>query len=107
MSTARPLPIRRRDIVAGEVTKLVTAPSTLIMVAVATCANLVLAVVDVSGVGFYTHPDQVEPASISSFGMVMFAPVYAFLVLPVYAAAGEHRGGQLRMTLLAVPDRRA
>ncbi|WP_136191964.1 ABC transporter [Actinomyces procaprae] len=106
MSASTPPPIRRHDIVAGEVTKLVTSPSTLIMVVVATCANLVLAAVDVSGVGFYTQPDQIEPTSISSFGMVMFAPVYAFLVLPVYAAAGEHRGGQFRMTLLAVPNRR-
>ncbi|RAX22854.1 MULTISPECIES: ABC transporter [unclassified Actinomyces] len=107
MSAARPLPIRLRDVVAGEVTKLVTSPYMLIMVMVATCANLALAVVAASGVGFYTQPDQIEPVSVSSFGMVMFAPVYAFLALPVYAAAGEYRGEQIRMTLLAVPNRRA
>ena len=48
--------------------------------------------------------DSVRP--LSAFGSVMFAPIYAFLVLPVYAAASEYHAGQLRISLTAVPDRR-
>ena len=104
--TQLPPPIRLRDTVAAEIIKTATAPSALIMLAVVLTANLVLAAIDVSSVGFYTHPGQGEPASISSFGAVMFAPVYAFLVVAAYAAAsGEYRGGQLRITLVAVPNR--
>lgn len=33
------------------------------------------------------------------------APVYAFVAVAVFAAGGEYRGGQIRVSLAAVPDR--
>lgn len=105
MSTTTQQPvIRRRDGFTAEVTKITTNPATIPMLAITTAANLLLSAIDASGVTFYTGSSQ-DPSSISSFGIVMLAPIYAFLVLPVYAAASEHRGGQLRMSLAASPDR--
>lgn len=98
--------IRARDVVAAEVTKIVTHPATPIALTLAAIANLGLAIIDAIGVSFYTSPGE-GPASLSSFGSVVFAPVYAFLVLPVYAAGSEYHGGQLRITLTATPKRRA
>ena len=102
-----PLPTCLRDTVTAEIIKMTTAPSARIMLAVALTANLALAAIDASPVGFYTHPGQREPASISSFGAVMLAPVYAFLVVAAHAAASEYRSGQLRITLVAMPNRRS
>ncbi|WP_017539747.1 hypothetical protein [Nocardiopsis halophila] len=104
-STGEPPVIRRRDVVAAEVTKIVTNPVSVLVVIATAAVNTVLAAVDASGVRFYTAGAS-EPATLSSFSTLVFAPVYIFLVLPVYAAAGEHREGQLRISLLAVPDRR-
>lgn len=42
---------------------------------------------------------------LSNFGMVMLAPLYAFLVIPVWAAATEYPVGQVRMALTATPRR--
>lgn len=96
--------IRRRDVVAAEITKIITDPVIVVMLAVTVVVNTLLAVIDAAGVVFHTGGAQ-EPSTLSSFGTLMFAPVYAFLVLPVYAAASEYRGGQLRMSLTATPDR--
>lgn len=95
--------IQRRDVLGAEMTKITTLPMTVIMVIIAAVANFGLAAVDVSGVRFSTGS---TPARLSTFGMVMLAPVYVFLVAPVTAAASEHRDGQFRMSLVAVPDRR-
>ncbi|MEE2042187.1 ABC transporter [Nocardiopsis tropica] len=98
--------IRRRDVTAAEITKIITNPVGITMLAVTLAANTLLAVIEASGVTFYTGGSQ-GPSTLSSFGTLMLAPVYAFLVLPVHAAASEYRGGQLRMSLTATPDRRA
>jgi hypothetical protein len=42
---------------------------------------------------------------LSDLGALMFAPVYVFLVLPVYAAGSEYQSGQIRVTLAATPNR--
>jgi len=104
-ATAASPKIRLRDAVAAETTKIVSNPVAVLMLAVTVALNTLLAVVDASGVTFYTAGAG-EPSTLSSFGTLMLAPVYAFLVLPVSAAASEYRGGQLRVSLTAVPDRR-
>lgn len=95
--------IRRRDVISSEITKIITHPATVLMLAITLILNLFLAVIDASGLTFYTGTG---PSRLSSFGMVMLAPLYAFLVIPVWAAATEHHGGQLRMSLTATPHRR-
>lgn len=105
MTLATSRPIRLRDTITAEIIKVATVPSTPIMLAVVLITNLALAVIDASKIGFYIQSDQTEPASISSFGMAMLAPVYAFLVVAAYAAASEYRDGQIRITLTAMPNR--
>lgn len=94
--------IRRRDVIGSEITKIITHPATALMLAITLVVNLFLAVIDASGLIFYAGTG---PSRLSSFGMVMLAPLYAFLVIPVWAAATEHHGGQLRMSLTATPHR--
>lgn len=105
----KPPAIRYRDVIASEITKITTHPATLLMLAVTVVANLTLAGVDAAGVPFYTTNEQLEglepPSTLSSFGIIMLAPIYAFLVIPVWAAATEHSGGQMRMSLAATPRR--
>ncbi|QPL05528.1 ABC transporter [Actinomyces respiraculi] len=96
--------IRWRDTVRSEITKITTHPATFLMLVIAVAANLLLAAIDASGVTFYTG-DPSGPSSLSDFGVVMIAPLYAFLVIPVWAAATEYHGGQLRMSLSATPQR--
>ncbi|WP_017592994.1 hypothetical protein [Nocardiopsis potens] len=104
-AAAAPPEIRRRDVIAAEAVKIATDPVAVALLAVAAAVNTLLAVIDASGTAFYTGGAR-GPSTLSSFGTLMLAPVYAFLVLPVHAAAGEYRGGQLRMSLAATPDRR-
>lgn len=94
--------IRMRDAIASEITKIVTHPATPLMLAITLVVNLFLAIVDASGLIFYTGAG---PSRLSAFGIVMLAPLYVFLVIPVWAAATEHHGGQLRMSLTATPRR--
>lgn len=96
--------IRRGDVIRAEITKVTTHPATMLMLTVAFAANVLLAAIDASGVTFYTGGPG-GSSSLSSFGIVMLAPIYAFLVIPVYAAATEYQGGQLRMSLIATPKR--
>ncbi|MGO2751395.1 MAG: hypothetical protein ACTIA6_15190 [Pseudoclavibacter sp.] len=105
-TTAAPaLPvIRLRDVIAAEVTKIITHPAVPLMLAITLAVNLFLGIIDASGLMFYTG-NAVEPSRLSSFGIVMLAPLYAFLVIPVWASATEHHGGQLRMSLTATPRR--
>lgn len=103
MSATAPPPIRQRDIVASEITKILTHPATWIAVVVTFTLNTVLGVLDATdlvriGVGART-------VRLSDLGALMFAPVYAFLIFPVYAAGSEYHGGQLRVTLTATPNR--
>ncbi|MGP5364896.1 hypothetical protein ACTXLB_16405 [Brachybacterium tyrofermentans] len=104
MSTTVDQPIRLGDVVRSEITKITTHPATFLKLIITVIANLILAGIDASGVTFFTG-DPAGPSSLSDFGVVMIAPLYAFLVIPVWAAATEHHGGQLRMSLTATPHR--
>lgn len=95
--------IKLSNIVKSEVTKIITQPIILLSVMGAVIANLLFAILDTSGLVIYVG--GIEPTTISGIGVVMFAPIYAFLVLPVYAAASEYQGGQNRMSLVAIPNR--
>ena len=97
--------IRNRDLIFAECIKMLTDPVVPYFVLITLVLNILLSAIDASGMTFYTGASS-EPSSLSSFGVVMFAPIYAFLALPVYAAAGEYRDGQLRVSLVAVPARR-
>jgi hypothetical protein len=97
--------IRVWDVVVAEITKITSHPAVMITLTITLFINLGFAIVDTIGISFYTTSNRV-PQTISDFGMVMFAPIYAFLVLPVIAASSEYRSGQFRMTLTATPNRR-
>ncbi|GIH97549.1 hypothetical protein ACFFMN_39655 [Planobispora siamensis] len=96
--------IRLTDLVRAELTKIRTLPATWIVLALTLAADTLLAlpaatdVVRIAGSGGRT-------AAITQFGTVLLAPVYAFVAVPVFAAGGEYRGGQVRVSLLAAPDR--
>lgn len=95
--------IRLADVVRAELTKIRTLPVTWLSLVVALAANALL--------GWVAATDAVRVAGqdgeipVAQFGTVMLAPVYAFAVVPVFASGGEYRGGQLRVSLAAVPDR--
>lgn len=96
--------IAYRHLVRAELTKIATDPVIprvfwgVLAVNTALCA---LAVTD----SFRISGSQ-GLVRLSDLGAVMFAPVYLFLVIPVYAAADEYVSGQNRITLVAVPNRR-
>lgn len=92
------------DILTAEITKILTHPTIVLCILTTLIINVGLAVLDASGLIFYTGADSTA-ATISDFSSLMFAPIYAFLVFPVYAASSEYRGGQHRMTLVATPNR--
>lgn len=96
--------IRARDVVLSETTKIITHPATLLAVLLALAANTLFAIIAATDVVRFGASDGTG-VPLSAFPAVMFAPVYAFLVLPVYAAASEYHDGQLRMSFSAVPDR--
>ncbi len=97
--------IRIRDVVFSEITKIISHPMVIVALAITMFINLGFAIIDATGIFlFYTASSQ-APATLSSFGVVMFFPIYAFLVLPVIAASSEYKDGQFRMTLTAVPNR--
>ena len=106
MTTALPQrpAIRARDVVLSETTKIITHPATLLAVSLALAANTLFAIIAATDVVRFGASDGTG-VPLSAFPAVMFAPVYAFLVLPVYAAASEYHDGQLRMSFIAVPDR--
>lgn len=96
--------IRIRDVVAAEITKIISHPMVIVALAFTMIINVSFAFIDTIGVSFYFASDQ-APATLSSFGVVMFFPIYAFLVLPILAASSEYKDGQFRMTLTAIPNR--
>jgi ABC-2 type transport system permease protein len=95
--------IRLADVVGAEVTKIRTLPATWIAFAIAVVANTLLGIVAATDVIHIAG--QAGPVDITHFGMVMLAPAYAFIAIAVFAAGSEYRGGQLRLSLAAVPDR--
>lgn len=96
--------IRIRDVVSAEITKIISHPTVIVALAITMFINLGFAIIDATGILFYTASNQ-APATLSDFGVVMFFPIYAFLVLPVIAASSEYKDGQFRMTLTAIPNR--
>lgn len=88
---------------AAELTKIRTLPAVWIALALTVVANTVL--------GVLAATDAVRVASadgevaVGQLGTLMLAPVYVFIAIAVFAAGTEYRGGQLRVSLAAVPDR--
>ncbi|SDI37769.1 ABC-2 type transport system permease protein [Sinosporangium album] len=95
--------IRLTDLMHAELTKIRTLPATWIVLAVTLVANTAL--------GFLAATDVVRvagqggPVAIAQLGTLLLAPVYAFIAVPVFAAGSEYGGGQLRVSLTAVPNR--
>jgi len=94
---------RLKDLATAELTKIRTLPANWIAFTVALVLNTAL--------GFVVGTDRVRLAGaggttpIAQLGTVMLAPAYVFLAVPVFAAGGEYSGGQLRVSLAAVPAR--
>ncbi|GAA5010093.1 ABC transporter [Actinopolymorpha pittospori] len=90
-------------LLTAELTKVRTLPSTWIALALTVVANTVL--------GVLAATDTVRIASaagdvaVGQLGTLMLAPVYVFVAIAVFAAGTEYRGGQLRVSLAAAPDR--
>ena len=82
-------PIRFRDLLGAEAGKVCTLPATWFAVALAAVANVLLGLVARTGV---------------VAGGVRLAPVHVFIAVAVFAAGSEYPG-QVRVSLLAVPDR--
>jgi ABC-2 type transport system permease protein len=95
--------IRLRDLAVAELTKIRTLPAGWIAFVVAFLLNTML--------GFVAGTDAVRLAGaggttpIAQLGIVMLAPAYLLLAVPVFAAGSEYRGGQFRVSLTAVPAR--
>ena len=92
-----------RDLLPAELIKIRTLPAIWIALAVACVANTLLGIVAATDAVRIAGPDG--PAPITEHGTLMLAPVYAFAAVAVFAAGSEYRGGQLRISLLAAPDR--
>ncbi|MEV4098229.1 hypothetical protein [Streptosporangium saharense] len=94
--------IRLADLSRAEFTKIRTLPATWIALAVTLAANTLLGLLAATDtVRVATSDGQV---AVAQLGTVMLAPVYAFLAVPVLTTGREY-GGQLRISLLATPDR--
>lgn len=95
--------IRLRDVTRAETAKGLTEPGTRAMYVAALVVNTALcAVASTDAVRLATGDGLTV---LSDAGVLMFAPVYLFLVIPVYLAGGEYITGQIRLTLVAVPNR--
>jgi ABC-2 type transport system permease protein len=95
--------IRFSDTLAAERVKITTLPATWIALVIAFGANTLLGVIAATDVVRIAGQDGSIP--ITRLGTLMLAPVYVFIAIAVFAAGSEYRGGQLRVSLAAVPDR--
>lgn len=95
--------VRFRDVLNAELTKIRTLPATWIALAVAATANTVLGILAADDAIRIAGADG--PAPVAQLGTLMLSPVYVFIAIAVFAGGSEYRGGQLRVTLAAVPDR--
>ncbi len=92
-----------RSACAAELTKIRTLPAVWVALGLTVVANTVL--------GVLAATDAVRVASadgevaVGELGTLMLAPVYLFIAIAVFAAGSEYRGGQLRVSLAAVPNR--
>ncbi|MEU4836037.1 ABC transporter [Streptosporangium sp. NPDC023615] len=91
------------DVLAAELIKIRTLPAVWIALAVASAANLALAVLATTDVVKVAGQDG--PIAIGQVGTLMLSPVYVLVAIAVHAAGGEYRTGQLRVSLAAVPGR--
>ncbi|MFT3875339.1 MAG: hypothetical protein QM708_02770 [Propioniciclava sp.] len=99
---AQPHAIRFRDVVESEITKIITHPVVSYALGIALIGNTFLAAIASNEAIRFGIGSDIAP--LSAFAAVMFAPIYAFLVVPVWASASEYPG-QFRITLTAVPQR--
>ncbi|MEV0382750.1 hypothetical protein [Nonomuraea sp. NPDC050643] len=109
MSTATSTPppvetIRFSDTPAAERIKITTLPATWIALIVAFGANTLLGVITATDIVRVAGRDG--PIPIGGLGTLMLVPVYVFIAITVFAAGSEYRGGQVRVSLAAVPDRK-
>lgn len=95
--------IRFRDVLTAELTKIRTLPATWIALAVAVTANIALGTLAADDAIRIAGADG--PVPVAQLGTIMLSPVYVFVAITVFAGGSEYRGGQLRVTLAAVPDR--
>ncbi|WP_342373051.1 hypothetical protein PCC79_03700 [Propioniciclava soli] len=82
---------------------MTTHPATILGMTITLIANLTFAVIAATEVVRFGF--GAEPAPLSAFPAVMFAPIYGFLIIAVYAAGSEYPSGQHRVTLTATPLR--
>lgn len=92
-----------RDALAAELTKVRTLPATWIALLIALAAKLALGIIAATHAIRIASADGAIP--VTQMGTLMLSPVYAFIAIAVFAGGSEYGGGQLRVTLAAVPDR--
>ncbi|GAA3959456.1 hypothetical protein [Actinoplanes auranticolor] len=96
-------PIGFGDLLAAELIKIRTLPAIRIALAGTLLANGVLGILAATDAVRVAGPDG--PVPITRLGGPLLAPVYVFVAIAVFAAGSEFRGGQVRVSLLAVPRR--
>ncbi|WP_433730034.1 hypothetical protein ACQP2Y_18995 [Actinoplanes sp. CA-051413] len=90
-------------LLAAELAKIRTLPAVWIALTAALAANSVLGVLAATDAVRVAGPDG--PVPVARLGAPLLAPVYVFVAIAVFAAGSEFRGGQVRISLLAVPRR--
>ncbi|MEU8234381.1 hypothetical protein AB0C12_32745 [Actinoplanes sp. NPDC048967] len=90
-------------LLAAELAKIRTLPAVWIALTAALAANGGLGVLAASDAVRVAGPDG--PVPVARLGAPLLAPVYVFVAIAVCAAGSEFRGGQVRVSLLAVPRR--
>ncbi len=91
------------DALRAELTKLLTLPAPWVALALTIVANVALGVVTASDAVRLSGADGGTP--LAHLGTLLLAPVYAFIAIALFAAGSEYHGGQLRVTLTAIPRR--
>jgi len=95
--------IRMTDLVHAELIKIRTLPATWLALSAAFAAHTVLGLLAGTDAVRVGGPDGLH--QIGRLGTLMLSPAYAFVAVAVFAGGGEYRGGQLRVTLAAMPRR--
>ncbi|MEV6371371.1 hypothetical protein AB0L86_31270 [Micromonospora musae] len=87
----------------AELTKIRTLPATWIALALTVLGNTVLGILAATDIVRVASADG--EVAVGQLGTLMLAPAYVFIAIAVFAAGTEYRGGQLRISLAAMPDR--
>jgi hypothetical protein len=95
--------IRMADLLHAELIKIRTLPATWLALCAAFAAHTVLGLLAGTDAVRIGGPGGLH--EIGRLGTLMLSPVYAFVAVAVFAGGGEYRGGQLRVTLAAMPRR--